>query len=633
MTKVLMIVESPNKAKKIRGFFPGFTLVATVGHFKDLPADSMGVEPPDHKPDYVVSKGKQAIVTKLRAAAKAADIIYVATDPDREGEAIAAHVVNTLGKVHEKKIARITYTEVNKKAIERAIEMKRTVDWPLVKAQEARRVLDRYVGYLVSPELTKKLKSRGAAGRVQSPAVRLIVDRQREIQTFKPITHYGVTASMINAGIEFEAVWKPGIPQHTLITDIQQAETVMSRTHTLTVHQVDKVPRIVAPPKPLITSSYVRLMGGALKMTTKTAMDAAQKLFEAGLITYHRTDSPTMSDEFVATVRAFAHNNKLPVPPTVRELRGSANAQQGHECLRVTDIELVKADGLDDPQLRAVYGLVWLVTLQSQLADGEDALTTIQFRNATDDVFVSKARQVMQAGWRLAARQFQQPDAGTADEQEDDRVSPSTLPALVVNQLLTPTSVTLRTKVTEPPSPYTEKSLVEKLEKLGIGRPSTYASTIERIVQMGYVARHKKSLQLTATEQGIAVIDELAGHFVFMEYSYTAQIESAFDAIAQRKADYLGVVHTAWEALQQELKHFSGGASNVAPVPAVPLAPTQQPKQPARVIEPKAIPGSRCPSCASGVLSINKLKSGSNAGRAFMGCTHFPVCRFFQWVH
>lgn len=309
--RVLMIVESPNKAKKIRGYFSDFNLMATVGHFKDLPRDSMGVEPPMHKPEYVVSEGKQAFITKLRAAAKEADLIYVATDPDREGEAIAAHVVNTLGNSHSSKISRITYTEISRKAIEQAIQAKRSVDWNLVRAQEARRVLDRYVGYLVSPELTKKFKARGintflSAGRVQSVAVKLIDERQRAIEMFTPVKHFGVSVNLVKSGIEFEAVWKPLLAAGELITDVNDAKRVVDRTHSLKVIKVLNTPRKVAAPKPLITSSYVRLMAAALKMTTKASMDAAQKLFESGLITYHRTDSPVMSEEFIQEVRGFA---------------------------------------------------------------------------------------------------------------------------------------------------------------------------------------------------------------------------------------------------------------------------------------------------------------------------------------
>jgi len=661
--RVLMIVESPIKAKKFRAFFPDFKLIATVGHFKDLPRESMGVEPPKHQPEYVVSEGKQSVVTQLKAAAKDADIIYVATDPDREGEAIAAHVVNTLGKAFANKISRITYTEISKKAIEGAIQAKRNVDWPLVRAQEARRVLDRYVGYLVSPELSRKFKAAGigtfsSAGRVQSVAVKLVAERQREIDAFKPVKHFGVNVSLVKAGIEFEALWKPALKTGELVTDVNLANAVIARTHTVKVTHVASTPRKVPAPKPLITSSYVRLMGAALKMTTKAAMDSAQKLFEVGLITYHRTDSPTMSADFAAEVRAFAARKQLPVPVSIREIKLAANAQQGHECLRVTDIELMSpgAAGIDDPQLKAVYELVWMITLQSQLSDGENLSTTITFENGAKDSFISKALQVKQLGWRAAANLFKQNNEAKAatsdlDSENEEKLTPSSLPELSLNESFTPRSVTLQTKLTEAPSLYTEKTLVEKLEKLGIGRPSTYASTIERILQLNYVDRNKKTLQITPLPFGTAMVNALDKKFSFMEYSYTADIEMEFDLIAQRKAEYLPVVNTAFEALQQELERFKSAElsdkaqehlASMKPSPAATqIAKSSKPPSDAQskpsinstVTRKQCMPGDKCPDCETGVASIKKIKEGKNVGRSFIGCSNFPNCRLFQWLH
>ncbi|WP_331351207.1 DNA topoisomerase [Cellvibrio sp. UBA7671] len=661
--RVLMIVESPNKAKKIRGYFPDFKLIATVGHFKDLPRESMGVEPPKHQPEYVVSEGKQSVVTQLKAAAKDADIIYVATDPDREGEAIAAHVVNTLGKAFSNKISRITYTEISKKAIEGAIQAKRNVDWPLVRAQEARRVLDRYVGYLVSPELTRKFKAIGvntfsSAGRVQSVAVKLVDERQREIDAFKPVKHFGVVVSLVKAGIEFEAVWKHALKTGELVTDVNLANAVIARTHTLKVTQVASTPRRVPAPKPLITSSYIRLMGAALRMTTKAAMDSAQKLFEAGLITYHRTDSPTMSADFAADIRAFALRNQLPVPGTIREVKLAANAQQGHECLRVTDIELSSpgAAGIDDPLLKAVYELVWMITLQSQLSDGENLSTAITFENGAKDSFISKALRVKHLGWRAAANLFKQNNEAKAatsdlDSENEEKLTPSSLPELSSNESLTPRSVTLQTKLTEAPSIYTEKTLVEKLEKLGIGRPSTYASTIERILQLNYVDRNKKTLQITPLPFGTAMVNALDKKFSFMEYSYTAEIEMEFDLIAQRKAEYLPVVNTAFEALQQELERFKSSdlsskaqehlasmkpslaAAPIAKSSKAPSSASTQPSTNTAVSRKQCMPGDKCPECKTGTASVKKIKEGKNVGRSFIGCSNFPNCRLFSWLH
>ena len=287
---VLMIVESPNKAKKIRGFYPDFKILPTVGHFRDLPRNKMGVEPPTHKPQYEIMGGKESVVKQLKAAAKEADIIYVATDPDREGEAIAAHVVNILGKEHRPKISRITYTEINKKAIDKAITNKRHVDWKLVSAQELRRVIDRYVGYMISPVLTKRLKSSEnrsslTAGRVQSIALRLIVERDQERSNFIPIEHYGVDIELQYSGVKFTAKWNPELPQGMLITDKGQAVDVKNRTTKVQLFQTSITANRIAPPKPLVTSDYLKTMSKCYKLSSKTSMELAQKLFEAGLIT------------------------------------------------------------------------------------------------------------------------------------------------------------------------------------------------------------------------------------------------------------------------------------------------------------------------------------------------------------
>lgn len=666
MSKVLMIVESPAKAKKIKSFFPAFEIVATVGHFRDLPTNEMGVEPPDHQPLYVVSDGKQSVVTKLRAAAKSADTIYVATDPDREGEAIAAHVINTLGSTHKSKIHRVTYDEVSKSAIEKAIASKRQVNWFLVRAQEARRVLDRYVGYMVSPELTNKFRSQFSinqfltSGRVQSVTVKLIVERQEAIDKFVPVEHYGIQATLIKAGIEFEASWKPTIPPNTLMTDRNLALTVKGRTHTLRVSEINRKPTKVSAPTPLITSTYVQLMGAALKLTTKIAMDAAQKLFEAGLITYHRTDSPSMSEEFIASVRNFAGQHRLPLPSAPRVHKMKASAQGAHECLRVVDItmrDIVQA-GIEDPLLKSVYNIIWLMTLQSQLADGENTVTTVLLVNGANDQFVSKATQIKFPGWREASARFgQSQDAKLATEElnsspDSDKTPTGTIPELSVNESLTPLKVELITKLTEPPAIFTEKSLIKTLEQMGIGRPSTFATTIEKILQSNYVTRNKK-LQFAPTPLGVATVHALSDEFSFMTYQYTAGVEESLDLIALGKDQYKSVVQKAWEVLFKELESFktkplpshiklSSGENSPPEHPnrnssarTAQSAKTAQrsstPSKSAAPVTKAFFPGNKCPDCKSGSLQMRKIKGGDNAGKSFIGCTGFPQCKYFSW--
>lgn len=654
--KVLLVVESPNKAKQIRGYFPEFTVLPTVGHFKDLPPKSMGVEPPNHKPEWIVVDGKQNIVSQLCAAAKTADVIYIATDPDREGEAIAAHVANTIGKQVASKVSRITYSEVSKIAIEQAIKNKRGINWPLVRAQEARRVVDRYVGYLVSSELTNKFKPHGitsylTAGRVQSVAVKLVVERAGEIDRFVSVEHYGVTVVLQKSDIKFNAEWLPSIKAGELLTDINIAAALKARTTFLKVKNVESKPKLISPPKPLITSSFVRLMAAALKLTTKEAMGAAQTLYERGLITYHRTDSPVMSSQFVISLRDFAIRHKLPVPNAAREFKAKANAQEGHECLRVTDINLInpRAAGIEDPLLKAVYQLVWKITLESQLSDAVEEKTIVIFENEKNDLFVSRATATTNLGWRKASVQFsvnEEAQAATEDLDNDENVKEIqqiTLPELFITEKLNPLRIEINTKNTEPPSAFTEKTLVEKLDKLGIGRPSTYASTMERIVSLEYVTR-AKNLRLDPTTKGLAVSHTLDNQFSFMNYSYTATIESAFDRIANRQAEFVQVVHDAWTSLTNEIelfknlplpKHieiFQDSVTNSKPKlkPTARLATKKTTKSNVKI--KSSSPGQECPKCNGGILSVKTIKNGVNIGRAFIGCSKFPVCKHFTWM-
>lgn len=648
MTKVLMIVESPVKAKKIKGYFPHFDLMATLGHFKDLPKSGMGVEPPEHKPEYVVIEGKQQIITKLRAAAKTADVIYVASDPDREGEAIAAHVVNTLGRGYVDKIARITYSEITKSAIETAIKRKRQINWWLVRAQEARRVLDRYIGYLVSPELTGKFKQAGypgnlAAGRVVSVTTRLIVERQEEIQRFVPIAHYGVTATLIKAGLEFEVQWRPDIPPKTLMTNRATAEAVVQRTHRLNVLSLDKKPEKKSPPPPLITTTFTRMVSTALKLTTKQAMDAAQKLHEHGLITYHRTDSPAMDPNFATNIREFATRNKLPIPPQAREFKAKANAQEAHECLRVSDIDLInpRAAGVEDETLKAVYQLIWLRTLESQLADSIDNVVHLAMENTAGDKFGARAKQLTFAGWKAAAQQFF-PNSKVADEStpSEETEAAFSLPELTPGESLTALKVEVKEKKTEPPSVFNEDTLVEQLEKLGIGRPSTYAATIERMVALGYVSRDKK-LRLTPEPLGIAATQSLKNEFSFMGYQFTAEIETAMDDIAERKQDYVNVVDGVWNKLNEEINRYrqtkapdgipslSATRQTGEAKPTSATRKTTSSKTSKSITKAKA--GAICPTCSNGTLTTKKIGSGANAGKSFLGCSKFPDCKHFEW--
>lgn len=671
---ILFVVESPNKAKSIRQYFPDFKVVATVGHFRDLPVDRIGVEPPKHEPEYVTMEGKADVEKNLRAAANKATVIYLATDPDREGEAIAAHVANLLGQKHKAKIHRVTYVEVNKKSIEYAIKQKRQIDWALVRAQEARRVIDRYVGYIVSPVLTNKFKEHVSAihflsaGRVQTIALKLIVERQRAISNFKPVEHYGVTAHCLKDGIDYKAQWAAnGINDASsvstedgekkqgsgLVTDRALAEAVNARTDKLTVFQVQKKAVAIAPPKPLTTSSFVRLMSGKLRLTTKASMDAAQKLFEQGLITYHRTDSPVMSNDAQEAVRAFAGRQGLPVPEAARTVKAKQGSQEGHECLRVTDITNTRPE-LVDQSLMKVYQLVWLTTLQSQLENAIDDRTTVILKNATEDVFIAKGSVEKELGWR-ASLKLSNNDSTETENKMGGEEKIVKLPPLAQGESAIVESTTLEIKKTKPPSVFSEKTFVEKLDKLNIGRPSTYAQVIERIYEQGYIERDKK-LNLTSTVLGECIIDVLDDRYAFLDYEYTAELESLFDQIADRNDSMsyhpvVDAVHTSLEydcsnleslklapAVSERIstvkpisksktKSKSRGGKKVGTVVSINSAKSNKSVARASFIE-----GSQCTSCKGGTLDIKTFKGGENAGKEFVGCSDFPTCRHFQWL-
>ena len=683
MTKTLFIVESPNKAKSIAKYFPDFAVLATVGHFRDLPVDELGVDTDTHKPTYVTMEGKGDLVSRLKTAARNAQEIILATDPDREGEAIAAHVAYVLGREQAPKISRVTYQEVTKPAIQAALKKKRAIDWKLVKAQEGRRVLDRYVGYLVSPVLTNKFRSVQSmnylsAGRVQSVALRLVVERAEEIENFKSIEHYGVLAHLIHAGVAFTAEWirlnAIGELIRELVTEKHLADQVSLRTKALKLVKLEKTKVKVSPPAPLTTSSYVKLVAGRFRLTTKQAMEVAQKLFEQGLITYHRTDSPYMSEDFALQVRTYAANNKLPVPHAVRQFKAKAGAQEAHECLRVTDINKAQVM-LSDPLMEKIYRVIWEITLGAQLADGIDERTSARWINQSQDYFISRGRVVLDPGYRRVKSLGLDSDAGTEGEgdvannkgagEEPSQDKEQSLPALVEGQVLRPSEVELLTKHTQPPPLFTERTLVAKLEALAIGRPATYASVIETIVKRAYVERSGKTLIFTPTPVGRAVVMALRPLFSFLNYSYTAEAEAQFDLIADGKSSYDSVIADAYRKLIAEIGQFTQQTLASATIQAInavePSKTTSNKSQTSMKKDPKTKAVGKksepikksesskasnsgntktgkgadedkapCPSCGEGRLSLRTVKVGERAGSVFFGCSRYPHCRYTE---
>lgn len=547
----LLVVESPGKTKKIEGFLgSGWKVMASVGHVRDLPDKEMGVSAPDFKPDYVPSVRGKEVLARIASAAKDAEAVYLATDPDREGEAISWHLADALNLRDAK---RVTFSEITEKAVKAALDAPRSIDMDLVAAQEGRRVLDRFCGYMVSGPLSRAAGAKLSAGRVQSPALRLVVEREREIRSFKVTNHFDVELlfeAVENVTPGWKASWKPWLEEgQQYFLDRTTADRVAA-LRTLEVQDFKESESSAAPPAPFTTSSLQQAASNSLKFNPKRTMELAQKLYESGHITYMRTDSPNLSDDFVVEARAFCGSREWPLVPVPRSWKSKAGAQEAHEAIRPTHVEVEEA-GDDDAQ-KALYKLIRLRTLAAML---EDAVFSVRVATLAGDVdgrraeFEAKGRTLVKPGWKVltATDQTDDPDA----EQEPD----NPVPSVRAGQKLTATEGKTLSKKTKPPARFTEASLVKELEKRGIGRPSTYAAILENISGREYVKTEKRFL--VPTPLGEKAADHLVGRFAFLDFDFTKRLEDALDAIAEGKAGYRETVASEHERLSAELKAFA----------------------------------------------------------------------------
>lgn len=592
----LMIIESPGKITKLSSILgPDWKIAASVGHVRDLPLKEIGVVAPDFKPDYELTERGRGVVAKLKALVQQADSVWLATDPDREGESISWHLQQCL-KLKSPK--RVTFGEITATAVKAALSSPREINIDLVVAQEARRVLDRLVGYMVSPALSRSTSQRLSAGRVQSPAVRLVVERERAIKAFKVTNHFGASLSFhdANADVDWSAQWitKPGF-----VSD--DAPYFMDRTFAAAVADVKSV--VVksfveseakrSPPPPFTTSTMQQAASVALGLDPKAAMDAAQKLYEGGHITYHRTDNPNVSDESLNDIRRVASALSLDLAPAHRKFKAPEGAQIGHPAVTPTHWEVEEAG--DTPEQRALYKLIRLRAIACQLADARYAVRTVRLVAAQpvagkEVEFEGKGRTLTYSGWlKLVA-------SDQTEEEEDGNEPTNPIPVCAPGERFDASSGKLLEKKTKPPTRYTLASLVGKLESEGIGRPATYASIMDNIVSRGYVKTEKKFLVPTVT--GELVVDSLVGKFKFADLPFTRNVESELDKIAHGKAAYKSVVAAVHDQLIREL----GSQSSIAPKPS----PAQ--------------PQFGCQNCGKPMRLIN----GKN-GR-FWGCSGYPVC-------
>lgn len=585
----LVIVESPNKIKKLQGYLgDGYKVMASVGHIRDFPASGWIPLAPDYEPFYEVTD-KKDVVKRLKEAAKVNDVI-LATDLDREGEAIAYHLQEVLKL---KNPDRIAFTEITKSAIEKALQNRSKINLPLVRAQEARRALDRLVGFRVSPKLADITGERLSAGRVQSPALRLIVDREREIENFTATTHYGVKLTLSTDAKQWAAEWDftPLLSDGECWLDRAVADEVAA-LDSFTIKGIEQKEATRKAPAAFTTSTLQQGASVALKMRPGMTMDKAQNLFAAGLITYHRTDAVNLSAESIESIRALlkAEGMEDCIPDTPNQWKEKDSSQGAHEAIRPADFN-DNGDGIEDAQERALYRLIKARAIASQMKPAVVAVTTVTLESTGKvsdraQLFTSKGKVPVFDGWtRLTAND------NTDEEQEEG--GGQALPPLSEGMSLTGSGDVVE-KQTKPPGRYSDASLVKRLESEEIGRPSTYAAIIGNLYNRGYVGEGANQ-RITPLPPAFVLVDILVGKFSFMEYEYTRNIEAELDRIANGQSDYKTVLKAADGQLSEEL----------GKVASLTIGERHE-----------------CPTCDDGVLRKRPGKHG-----AFWGCSNYPDCK------
>ena len=563
MAKNLVIVESPAKAKTIEKFLgKDYKVTSCFGHIADLPSKELGVDVENNfKPNYIVDKDKKALVKQLKDLAAKSDTIWLASDEDREGEAISWHLAETLN-LSKAKTRRIVFNSITKSAIQKAIDNPRAINYDLVNAQQARRVLDRLVGYELSPVLWKKIKPGLSAGRVQSVAVRLIVERERDIEAFNPVAAFKIAAEFATKdGSVFMAKLNGSFATKA------EAKAFLKKNigAKFTIASLDKKPAKKSPSAPFTTSTLQQEASRKLYFSVSRTMQVAQRLYEAGLITYMRTDSVNLSGEAISAAKEAILSNYGKEYSKVRNFKGkSKGAQEAHEAIRPTDM-MLQSPTLEKDQSK-LYELIWKRTLASQMSDAVLERTNVKINaDKHQEEFVANGEVIKFEGFLKVYLEGK-------DEEDLSEEQEGMLPAMTRGETLRNNYITATERFTRPPYRYTEATLVKQLEELGIGRPSTYAPTISTIQNRGYVEKgsvdgternyaqlvlesgeiQDKSLtetigsdkgKLVPTDIGIIVNDFLVDHFAnILDYNFTAKVEKDFDEIAAGAEDWQKVM-------------------------------------------------------------------------------------------
>ena len=613
MGKSLIIVESPAKARTLQKYLGrGFTVKASVGHIRDLPVNDLGVDIENgFTPKYVTIRGKGKVINELKAAAKSADEIYLAPDPDREGEAIAHHIAHVL-KGAKKPVRRALFHEITKRAIIDAIANAGDLNERLFEAQQARRILDRLVGYKVSPLLWKKVRRGLSAGRVQSVAVRMICERDEEIENFEPVEYWSIEAELAAAGpppfvarVEKAGARKLGKKGKNRVASGEEARALteeLSRERFV-VEKVEKKRQKRNPPPPFITSALQIDASRRLRFSAKKTMTLAQRLYEGielgaegpvGLITYMRTDSTRVSKEALAAVREFIKGRMGPemLPAKARVYRTGKSAQDAHEAIRPTDVGRTPESLAPflDKDLLALYTLIWKRFVASQMAAAEFDKTAVTIRAGR---FQLKANGSIQ---RFPGYLSLYEEAAAEGET---RKGDAVLPEIKEGEELECRKITPNQHFTQPPPAYTEAGLVKALEENGVGRPSTYASIISTIQEKGYVEMRERKLR--ATDLGRLVNGLLVAHFPdIFDIDFTASMEEKLDQVEEGKVDWRRLLEEFYGPFRKTLEEAGEKMKNIKRL---------------------AIPsGVKCGECGAEMV----IKWGKNG--EFLACSGYPEC-------
>lgn len=651
MHKYLVIVESPAKVKTISKFLgANYKVMASQGHVRDLPKSQMGVDVEhDYEPKYITIRGKGDILAALRKEAKKADKVYLATDPDREGEAISWHLAAAL-KLEDKDIYRITFNEITKNAVKASLKEARKIDMNLVDAQQARRVLDRVVGYGISPLLWAKIKRGLSAGRVQSVALRMICDRENEIDAFIPEEYWTMEASLNIKGEKKPLIAKFYGDRNGKI-DINNAAQMQKildevKNSGFSIESVKKSEKIKKSPLPFTTSTLQQEAAKTLNMSTKRTMNIAQQLYEGvdikgrgtvGLITYLRTDSTRVADEAKVASKDYISENygEKYLPQSSNAKKDDKKIQDAHEAIRPTDLSLSPAlvkESLQRDQFR-LYQLIWKRFVASQMAPAQYETTSVRI-GAGEYIFTVSASKIVFDGFMSVYK------------TDDDNEETNTLAkGLDENSVLTLDDVNGTQHFTQPPAHFTEASLVKALEEQGIGRPSTYAPTISTIIARHYVIKENKNLYIS--ELGNAVNNIMMTAFpTIVDVKFTANMESLLDGVAEGTVEWKEIIRNFYPDLkvaideaEKELEHVKiedevtdvicdkcgrnmvikyGPHGKFLGCPGFPECHNTKP-----YLEKIGV---ACPKCGKDVI-LKKTKKG----RMFYGCEGYPECDFVSW--